>query len=81
MCYYCVLLENIVVKSLSKFYFRRRIGEFVIILVLLNKDEVKWMRFIVYLGDGNEFVFCDLLMMYFYKNLGIYSFFIIVEDV
>lgn len=81
MRYYRVPSENIAVKSLSKSHSRRRIGELLTISVSVNKDEVKWMRFTVHPGDGNEFVFCDSPMTHFYKNPGTYSLSVTVEDI
>ena len=81
MRYYRVPSENIGVKSLSKSHSTRRIGELLTISASVNKDEVKWMKFTFHPGDGNELVFCDSPMTHFYKNPGIYSLSITIEDV
>lgn len=81
MRFYRVPSENITVKSLSKSHFRRRIGELLTISASWNKDEVKWMRFTFHPGDGNELVFCDSPMTYFYKNPGTYNLSMTIEDV
>lgn len=81
MRYYRVPAENITVKNVKISHSRLRIGELLTISASVNKDEVKWFKFTVHPGDGNELVFCDSPITHFYKNPGSYRLLMTVEDV
>ena len=72
--------ENLTVTDVSISHKRRRIGEIFTIAASVNIEEMKWVTFTVYPGDGNELVFCELPVTYFYKNPGSYKLSMIIED-
>lgn len=81
MRFFRVPTENLAVGEVSISHNRRRIGEIFTIATSVNINEMKWVAFTVHPGDGNELVFCDSPVTYFYKNPGSYKLFMIIEDV
>ena len=81
MRFFRVPAGSLEVKEMSVSHYRRGIGEIVTISASVNVNETKWVKFTVHPGDGNELVFCDSPVTYFYKNPGSYRLFMTIEDV
>lgn len=80
MRYYRIPKHNFTVNKVSFSRNQRQLGEVFTINATLNSEQMKLVKFTINFGDGNELIFCNSPVTYFYKNPGHYKVNMTIED-